>query len=125
MQGFQAALARPLLLDGVFHQQDGVLGRQAEQHEHADHRRQIQRLAGDHQGDEAAAERQGQGRQDGPGFEETAEQQDHDAVDQGHAGEHGADDAAEQVRHVFHVARRGLAHPGRQVLHRLKLVHLA
>ena len=63
--GLGARHAALHLLDGEVDQHDGVLGDDAHQHQDADHDRQADRLAGDGERDDGAADRQRQREQDG------------------------------------------------------------
>ncbi len=63
-------------LDGEIDQHDRVLGDDAHQHQDADDDRRADRLAGEHQRDDGAADRQRQREQDGDRLQEAVEQHD-------------------------------------------------
>ena len=90
--------------DGVFHQQDGVLGGHTHEHDQADQRRHGEALVGQQQRHEGPTQRQRQRRQDGEGMQERLEQQHQHDVDAQHAGQHGQAEAGEQLALHFGVA---------------------
>ena len=109
--------------DGVFHQQDGVFGRHAHQHDQADQRRHGEALVGDQQSHERATQRQRQGRQNREGVEEGLEQQDQHDVDAQHARQHRQAKAGEQFALHLGVADFQYLHARGQGLQAGQLFH--
>ena len=94
--------------DGVFHQQDGVLGGDADQHDHADHGRHGQIGAGDEQGQDRTGNRKHQRHQNCGRLHPRVEQQHQNDVNAQHAGQHREHETHEQFCHGFGIADRGL-----------------
>ena len=111
--------------DGVFHQQDRVLGDDAHQHDQPDQRRHGHVVAPQQQGNEGAPQRQRQCRQDGDRMQEALEEQHQHHPDAQHACQHGQGKVAEHVGHQLGIAclldlhALGQLLDGRQVHHLL------
>ena len=124
-QGGHAAQALVALGDdGVLHQQDGVFGGNAHQHDQANQRRHGKAFVGQQQADKSATQRQGQGGQDGQRVQKAFEQQHQHDVDAQHPGEHGQAKAGEQLAHGFGVADLDHRNASRQVFHCGQVFHL-
>ena len=109
--------APALRLDGEFHQQDRVLGRQPHQHQQADKRRQHQPGPHDEQARESAGQGQGQCGEDSDGFKEAAKQQHHHRKNKTYTRHDGAAKIGEQLVHPLAVAVGRLSDACGQRLH--------
>ena len=102
--------------DGVVHQQDGVFGGDAHQHDEADHGCHVDAVAEEEQPREGAADGERQCHEDGEGLEHAVEEQHEEGVDAEDADAHRQHEAAEEFFHHFCLAFVEGAHGGRQVL---------
>ena len=110
--------------DGVFDQQNRVLGGDAHQHDEPDQRRHRKTLLRKQQADERATQRQRQGAQYGDRVQKVLEQQHQYDVDAQHTGQHRQAEAGEQFTHhlgvanLHHFDARGQLFDGWQLCHR-------
>ena len=86
---------------GVVHQQDGVLGDQAHQHDEADQGHDVDRVPGQQQHAGHADDGQGQGEHDGQGVDEGLELGGQDQVDEDDGQDQGLGHVAEGFLHLF------------------------
>ena len=115
-QGLKAVHSFFTRQNGVVHQQNGVFGHDAHEHDQANHGRHGQRPPRQQQGHKSAANAQGQRRQNGDGLHEIVKQQHQHTVNAQHANQHGNAKAGKQRLHFLGVAELGNLYARRQVL---------
>ena len=110
-------------LNCVLHQQDGVLGGDAHEHDETNQRRHGKALIRDQQAHKRATQRQRQRRQNRDGVQEAFEQQHQHDVDAQHADHHGQAKAGKEFAHDFGVAHFDHLHARGQALQCGQLLH--
>ena len=102
------------MLIGEIDQQNAVLGHEPHQHDDADHRHDVDVVAGDQQRDRHANEAERQREHDRQRLEKRAEQRGENEIDEDHGEKHCLEHVARCLLQILHVAAKNEVVAGRQ-----------